>query len=205
MKKAFTLAEVLITLTVVGVIAAITVPGLMQNTEEMEYKTAIKKTVATLNSALKQSQALNGIDASSASSSSALKDLFAAHLNIAQTGNGTTTGSALIVYLVDGTKIYFSGSYCSDNLTPQTFNLATPGLKCYAIVDVNGQKKPDRVAQSTKHGDIYILGIGATKVIPLKLSSGFAPTSAACTSFCTSYWDVWIPAGTDGSLDALIN
>ena len=48
--KAFTLAEVLITLVIIGVIAAITVPTIIQNTEKQEFVTALKKS----NSVLKQ-------------------------------------------------------------------------------------------------------------------------------------------------------
>lgn len=46
--KAFTLAEVLITLAIIGVIAAISVPSLIQKTNQAELKTAWKKTFAML-------------------------------------------------------------------------------------------------------------------------------------------------------------
>lgn len=42
-KKAFTLAEVLITLGVIGIVAAITIPTLIKNTQDAEFKTAYKK------------------------------------------------------------------------------------------------------------------------------------------------------------------
>ncbi len=35
--KGFTLAEVLITLVIIGVIAAVTIPVVMQNTQKQEY------------------------------------------------------------------------------------------------------------------------------------------------------------------------
>lgn len=40
---AFTLAEVLITLGIIGVVAAMTIPTLIKNTQDMEYKAAWKK------------------------------------------------------------------------------------------------------------------------------------------------------------------
>lgn len=46
--KAFTLAEVLITMTVIGVIAALTIPALMQNYESTKNKAIFKKTYAIL-------------------------------------------------------------------------------------------------------------------------------------------------------------
>lgn len=51
-KNAFTLAEVLITLMIIGVVAALTIPNLMQAWEEQALKTQFKKTYSTLNQAL---------------------------------------------------------------------------------------------------------------------------------------------------------
>ena len=51
-KIAFTLSEVLITLVIIGVIAAITVPTVMQNTERQEFTTALKKANSVLKQAL---------------------------------------------------------------------------------------------------------------------------------------------------------
>lgn len=53
-KKAFTLAEILITLGIIGVVAAITIPTLINNYQKNEYVTRLKKFYTTFNSALKQ-------------------------------------------------------------------------------------------------------------------------------------------------------
>ena len=50
--KGFTLAEVLITLAIIGVIAAISVPSLIQKTNSEELKVQLKKNYATVNQAL---------------------------------------------------------------------------------------------------------------------------------------------------------
>ena len=62
MKKqnAFTLAEVLITLTIIGVIAAITIPNLMQNYRKHERITQIKSAYSIIQNAVKMSIAENG-------------------------------------------------------------------------------------------------------------------------------------------------
>ena len=62
MKKrfGFTLAEVLITLSIIGVIAAMTVPTLMSSTSEQEYKTGLKKAISTINQAITMQYALEG-------------------------------------------------------------------------------------------------------------------------------------------------
>ena len=60
MKKGFTLAEVLITLVIIGVIAALTIPNLMQKYQDEALKTAYKKTYNILNNAYKTVIAENG-------------------------------------------------------------------------------------------------------------------------------------------------
>lgn len=52
-KKGFTLAEVLITLTIMGLIAALTVPTLKKNTERKEFAAKISKTYSALAQATK--------------------------------------------------------------------------------------------------------------------------------------------------------
>lgn len=57
-KLGFTLAEVLITLGIIGVIATLTMPTLMSNTAEREYSTALKKAVSALTEAIQMNVAL---------------------------------------------------------------------------------------------------------------------------------------------------
>lgn len=47
LKQAFTLAEVLITLGIIGIVAAVTIPTLMKNTQDVELKSAWKKAYST--------------------------------------------------------------------------------------------------------------------------------------------------------------
>ncbi len=51
-KIGFTLAEVLITLTIIGVVAAFTIPTLISNYQKKEYVTALKKAYTEFNQAL---------------------------------------------------------------------------------------------------------------------------------------------------------
>ena len=44
----FTLAEVLITLGIIGVVAAMTIPTLISNTNGAQFKTGFKKALSTL-------------------------------------------------------------------------------------------------------------------------------------------------------------
>jgi len=53
MEKGFTLAEVLITLGIIGVVAALTIPTLMANYQKVQYVTGLKKAYAEVTEALK--------------------------------------------------------------------------------------------------------------------------------------------------------
>ena len=72
---AFTLAEVLITLGIIGVVAAMVIPSLISNIRSARIKTQLKKTVATLNQAVKMSVARYDFDFAGASEASDLSKL----------------------------------------------------------------------------------------------------------------------------------
>ena len=59
-KAAFTLAEVLITLGIIGVVAAMTIPTLISNYQEKELVTRAKKALAQVNNAIDLARAENG-------------------------------------------------------------------------------------------------------------------------------------------------
>ena len=59
-KRAFTLAEVLITLAIIGVVAAISIPSVISNSQQQEFKTGLRKAVSVLNSAITMNMAIDG-------------------------------------------------------------------------------------------------------------------------------------------------
>jgi len=59
-RNAFTLAEVLITLAVIGVVAALTIPGLVQGYKKRVVETKLAKFYSTINQALSLSEVDNG-------------------------------------------------------------------------------------------------------------------------------------------------
>lgn len=61
MKKAFTLAEVLITLGIIGVVAAMTLPAMIQKKQKKEVIVSLQKMYSTLMQAAESYQAANGI------------------------------------------------------------------------------------------------------------------------------------------------
>ena len=60
LRKGFTLAEVLITLGIIGVVAAMTLPSLVNKYQQQESISRVKKVYSTLNQALRLSVADNG-------------------------------------------------------------------------------------------------------------------------------------------------
>lgn len=101
-KNGFTLAEVLITLAIIGVVATLTLPALLQNTQEQQAKTALKKGINTLTELVGMNQAVSGFDYASISStdtesrdSEAEQSLFAMMANRASVDFGkSSTGGA---------------------------------------------------------------------------------------------------------------
>ncbi|MDO5437784.1 MAG: type II secretion system protein [bacterium] len=59
-KTGFTLAEVLITLAIIGVVAAVSIPSVISNSQQQEFKTGLRKAVSVLNSAITMNMALDG-------------------------------------------------------------------------------------------------------------------------------------------------
>lgn len=66
-KRAFTLAETLVTLGIIGVLAAMTIPNLVTNTTGAKYRSSFKKTLTTLNQAALMTQVQYDLDYSTVS------------------------------------------------------------------------------------------------------------------------------------------
>lgn len=153
----FTLAEVLITLGIIGVVAAMTIPTLMNSTGQAEFKTGFKKALSVLNQAVTMNVALNSTDFSgltSGTASGSIYDLFSSRMNIVSTSNAavTTMGGAFntannyTLYFNDGMAVTFpqSAGATSCNI-PKLAN-------CRIVVDVNGTKKPNTLSLATSNG-----------------------------------------------------
>ena len=167
-KLGFTLAEVLITLVIIGVIAAMTIPTLMNNTNAQEFRTALKKAISGTNQALTLNYALYGLSAQDYTSASSLvTDVFKRRMSVI---NGTSEFtdkskcSGNDVFTTQDGMIFCITNYTSDNsddqntacdsynTTPCTKNENSPNL----WIDVNGLKKPNVATTSSKRPkDIY--------------------------------------------------
>ena len=163
-KNGFTLAEVLITLAIIGVVATMTLPALMTNTQEQQAKTGLKKGINTLTEAAQMNQAIDGFDYASLTSSDTaddtLQSMYAllvkrANVDFARSGEsrleshqGSTTAvtEGYSVFFRDGTALNFvpADTIAEDaRALDDTDNLATGFLGLY---DTNGSKGPNIVS-----------------------------------------------------------
>ena len=117
-KNAFTLAEVLITLGIIGVVAALTIPVLIANHKKQEVVTKLEKVYTVMNQAIKMSEVEDGevehwykdcgLSSSPTCSTEEVKEWFKTYLgkyiNILKIEtNETSTG--ILIYFNDGSII----------------------------------------------------------------------------------------------------
>ena len=156
--EGFTLAEVLITLVIIGVIGAMTIPTLMNNTNKQEYVSKLKKAYSTLSQATNKIIAEQGPPALWITTLDDFYEIYRKHLvNAKECGAGSGCWSQSKngglkklngandddwdgskyrnLIIADGVQVMF---------TPTWF---TPGCtdRCALIhIDVNGERKPNQ-------------------------------------------------------------
>jgi prepilin-type N-terminal cleavage/methylation domain-containing protein len=160
--KGFTLAEVLITLLIIGVVASMVIPALLNDTQQSELKVGLKKAVASLNQALTVSVAQDSTDGSTITNTSNLMNIFTGKLNIvlSTTSSITTTDGTMYTFYTNG-----AGSGCDASLSAVSDITAA---KCYVLVDVNGARKPNQMSGGGLFRDQYYLIIKSRTVIAAK-------------------------------------
>lgn len=153
----FTLAEVLITLGIIGVVAAMTMPTLLNSTNGAQYRTAYKKALSVLSQAVVLNVALDDYDLSQATTSSdtdtakaSLYSLFRNRMNVVSdsgtsnvdswtAGNDNTAkfgdGSNYTMFFNDGISFTFAKSAAQ----------CTQTNPCKGAIDINGAKNPNKV------------------------------------------------------------
>lgn len=179
-KSGFTLSEVLMTLAIIGVIAAITIPMLSQNKKNYEYTTGYKKALSTANQAIEQHYALEGLTVQDYVSAEELVNyLFKARMNTID-GSSTFTneecannGDSVVFTTADGMIFCVSnfatdtenpvGSTCDMNDEHPCTDIDGPNL----WIDVNGERKPNKLTLLPNHPkDIFQAQIYAHKIVP---------------------------------------
>ena len=146
-KHGFTLAEVLITLGVIGVVAAITMPTLVQNYKKKEASTRAKQAYTQILQAIQRSEVDNGEFASwdmvmsnNAKENTELvfNKYFAPYFkglklcdieDQSLCGAGISSGSDVRYFFPNGTSV--------------AFLIKADTGKLYVMIDINGPKKPN--------------------------------------------------------------
>jgi prepilin-type N-terminal cleavage/methylation domain-containing protein len=200
---AFTLAEVLIALVVIGIIAAITLPTLIQKYQEQALKSALKKNYSVLKSALDKYQIEHG-ERLLSSDYCPLKQILMNYLNVmVDCGYGWQDSTACIPRYSDETlssKIYKTynakttlklqlfddGQFVlNDGCLIMLENTTSTGYQRFISVDVNGyMKKPNRLGkdlfmfQLMENGELLPMGAKGTKY--------YSETDKYCSNTSTS-------------------
>ena len=138
----FTLAEVLITLGIIGVVAAMTMPTLINSTQGAQYKTGFKKALTVLSQAVVMNIALNDYDLSQV----------VAGTNTAAAGTGTGGTSTPATTLGGAQSLYdlFSNRLNIVRTAAGSDFDATPGSSNQWLI-VSDTDSADRNAYKTGH------------------------------------------------------
>lgn len=180
--KAFTLVEVLICLTVIGVIAALTIPQLQAGMAKKANTEAMKKAYVYLSDVLEIPKALGDPytkwNFNTLTTQQAF-DKIEPHLAIVKncTSEGENCWAASTKSLKNGTAANFSsagygddpitfkmsdGATVSMTVTNKNLNVTRSHTKTIVFaVDVNGQRKPDKLGD-----DIFLFVMGDDGLLP---------------------------------------
>lgn len=173
MKKrfGFTLAEVLITLGIIGVVAAMTIPTLIANTNSARFRSQFKKSVSTLAQAGLMAQAQYDFSYGDITDACGGKDddpetdmTFCSLFNGALSGHVIYTGgedvpknkkgeaysktygvsSPYYLQLADGSMVIFNPA-ASGCIKKPTEDLTAVPSECIGVIDVNGTTLPNKI------------------------------------------------------------
>lgn len=204
----FTLAEVLITLGIIGVVAAMTLPALIQNTQNKELEAGLKKGASEISQALNMYQAENGepIVANNLGShelksemmkyfkvlqdcgygfndadTACIKNYNDADRNSTTYKNFTGTNTVDLKMFDDGQFVLTSGAIILINNVVDIYN----SKDIYISIDVNGyNKRPNRLGQ-----DLFMFQLDDKgKLIPMGAvgTKFYSETDAYCSKTSTN-------------------
>ena len=152
-KAAFTLAEVLITLGIIGVVAAMTLPALVQHYRKVEYSSRLKKFYSSMNQAILLSQVQNG----SPSEWNKVGTIYDNEGKIDGNANNEFASSFFLKYLgpyMKYTKIERGKVYFADGSTALMWNGGCIDFN----FDVNGDSKPNQAGR-----DVFVFILCSTE------------------------------------------
>lgn len=174
-KSGFTLAEVLITLMILGVIAALTVPSLIQNTQKREQVVQAKKGLSMINQAITMHYALEQKNLADLESEDDILNMLKQRLAVVNSGDDwVRTQDGLTYYvLTEEVRSDDCGNYLATKIgdidnTPEGVT-AVDGT-CAKIVistlpDAEAEM-PDATAELGNLNGYYLFYASSERVIP---------------------------------------
>ncbi len=166
-QKGFTLAEVLITLAIIGVVAALTIPVVVRNYQKTQTVVRLKKVYTTLanttNLIISEEGAVKGWATSKqniyrlykpklkilkecAATAGCFEQTPVKHLNDNQSGDWNNLNYYKII-LADGTQVMFNDVISADCDLNNNINRGSIDYCTDIIVDINGTKPPNRIGR----------------------------------------------------------
>lgn len=191
MNKGFTLAEVLITLAIIGVVSAMIIPTLIQGQQEKATVTALKKTFSTLSSAYTQAEQENGkpdtwgmATGNSPTGDAPMLDKLKPYLKVDKDCTDGSSGCFQPSVMYKHLASVNGGWNIADNMQVPKLRLADGTLilaildnancgrhpgnsvalqdECgWYVVDVNGYKKPNQLGK-----DVFMLYLTRFGIVP---------------------------------------
>ncbi len=159
----FTLAEVLITLGIIGVVAAMTMPTLMNSTQGAQYKAAYKKALSAISQAVTLNVALEEYSfadtvAGDADTDYTVAKIITSRMNVVKTAEdgfgyamqgeantkvATPASNNYTYFFNDG--VVFSYNKTNAFACTQDAPDAANNKICTGVIDVNGAKGPNKI------------------------------------------------------------
>lgn len=205
MNNAFTLAEVLITLAIIGVVAAMTMPTLISNTNGAQFKTAYKKALSVLSQAVVMNIALDEYDLAGTSENADGEDNITPSLYkmFSDRTNGALLSDTEVETYSDGLSETLkltsetageSGGSPTTNVDNYVFRFhdgiiftfekdaasCTEADPCKGFIDTNGTKGPNKLVECTNSDGDCTSKVTINDIFPIKFyDQTVAPNSPA--------------------------
>ncbi len=204
-KKGFTLAETLITLVVIGVVAALTVPNIIVNHQKEEMLTKLKKAYSTLSQSTNKAIADHGpittwklewrqtkefVDTYMLPYLSVAKncgyetegDCHFEYANLGTSSNKTVFGDKVYkLILNDGSVLLIECTKSNVNIRQDSGYVSVPLRFASIAVDINGQKGPNVYGKDIA-SFLYLILADYRSVGRVDYSGQFLPTGLAFES-----------------------
>ena len=182
-KLAFTLAEVLITLAVIGVVAALTLPTLIQKQQEKAIVSQLKEFYSIFQQALMLAREEKG-DYYSENNTASFYYYIKPYLKIQKDCvNGTGCFPDVMIKALDGSDWVNINTYTNyqklilvNGALLQMYNGSDWADRAEIRVDVNGFKKPNTLGR-----DIFYFTIENNNIIPKGLMEDVRPFETHCS------------------------